>query len=99
LNRFELVAEVVERQAVRMTPAGLAVLSLTLSHRSSQIEAGSPRELALEVQALGIGAIAERLQALQLGQTFCFTGFIANKTRSIRSLIFHITDIEEFRKD
>ena len=99
MNRFELVAEVVERQAVRMTPAGLAVLSLTLSHRSNQIEAGSPRELALEVQALGIGAIAERLQALQLGQTFRFTGFIANKTRSIRSLIFHITDIEEFRKD
>jgi len=99
LNRFELVGEIVERQAIRLTPAGLAVVTFSLVHRSSQIEAGATRELSMEVQAVGIGAIAERLQALELGRLFRFTGFIANKTRSIRSLIFHITDFEEFRKD
>jgi primosomal replication protein N len=53
----------------------------------------------MEVQAVGIGAVAERLQALDLGRPFRFSGFMANKTRSVRSLIFHITDFEEYRKD
>jgi primosomal replication protein N len=99
LNRFELVGEIVERQALRLTPAGVAVLALTLVHQSSQMEANSKRELSVEVQAVGIGAIAERLQLLELSRHFLFTGFIANKTRSVRSLVFHITEFKEFTKD
>ncbi len=84
---------------MRLTPAGVAVVTFSLAHRSSQVEAGTKRELSMEVQAVGIGAVAERLQALDLGRPFRFSGFMANKTRSVRSLIFHITDFEEYRKD
>ncbi len=94
-----MAGEIVERQALRLTPAGVAVLALTLTHQSSQMEANAKRELSLEVQAVGLGAIAERLQLLELATPFLFSGFIANKTRSVRSLIFHITDFKEFTKD
>jgi primosomal replication protein N len=99
LNRIELTAEIIERQGLRLTPAGIAVSAMMLSHHGEEVEAGHPRDVVFEVSAIGIGAVAERLDQAALGETYRFSGFLANKTRAVRSLVFHIREFKEFRKE
>jgi primosomal replication protein N len=99
LNRFELTAEIIERQVLRLTPAGIAVSAMMLLHRGEEIEAGHAREVVFEMSAIGIGAFAERLDQAALGDSYRFSGFVAKKTRLGRSLVFHIKEFSEFRKE
>ncbi len=82
-----------------MTPAGISVSAMMLLHRGEEIEAGHPRDVLFEVSAVGIGAVAERLDQAALGETYRFSGFLANRTRAVRSLVFHIREFKEFRKE
>ena len=44
-NRLELSARLLERGALRHTPAGLAALEFKLGHESEQDEAGAKRKV------------------------------------------------------
>jgi primosomal replication protein N len=57
LNRLVLKAVLVERGALRYTPAGLPVLDLSLKHESELMHNGQIRRIALEIKARGIGDI------------------------------------------
>lgn len=92
-NCFQLVAGIIERDAVRFTPAGIPVVTALLQHRSQQTEAETKRLVELEIPAMAIGKIAGELDKLETGQIQCFTGFLAKKSRNSKSLVFHITDI------
>ena len=91
-NVLQLVAKMVERSVLRYTPAGIPIVSAILQHRSELMEAGIKRLIEFEIAALGIGQISENLNHAVLGDIFRFTGFMARKSRSARSLVFHITD-------
>ncbi len=93
MNRLLIDAELVERDAMRHTPAGIPVVNLTLLHQSQQMEAQVMRSVECVVAALAAGNMAERLAQLALGSTYRFEGFLARKSRNSKSLVFHIIDL------
>jgi primosomal replication protein N len=93
MNRLLISAKLVQRSALRYTPAGLPALDLSLAHESTVSEDGQPRKVSMEMRALGIGAVTQPLAALALGQAGTFAGFIT-ATRNGRGLIFHITSVD-----
>ncbi|BAL96058.1 primosomal replication protein N [Rubrivivax gelatinosus] len=93
MNRLVLSAQLVERGALRYTPAGLPALDLSLKHESEVVENGGPRKVSLEIRALAIGAdITAVLAKLALGSDAEFGGFLA-ALRNGRGMRFHITSV------
>jgi primosomal replication protein N len=88
-----LTAQLVERGAVRYTPAGLPALDMVLRHASMVTEDGLPRQVSLEIKAVAIGQITRPLGMLPLGSTGTFAGFLA-AARNGRGLLFHITVVD-----
>ncbi len=86
-------ATLVERAALRYTPAGLPALDLSLQHESEVSEDGQPRKVSMEIKALAIGAITKVLLALDLGTASSYGGFLTS-SRNKRGLLFHITSVE-----
>jgi len=93
MNRLVLSATLVERSAMRYTPAGLPALDLSLKHESTVSEDGQPRKVSMEMRAVAIGAVTQMLTALAMGQGGTFAGFITS-TRNGRGLLFHITSVD-----
>jgi primosomal replication protein N len=93
MNRLVLSARVVERGALRYTPAGLPALDLSLKHESEVSEDGQPRKVSMEVRAVGIGGVTQALGSLALGADAGFGGFLTS-ARNGRGLLFHITSVE-----
>ena len=92
MNRLVLSAQLVERGAVRYTPAGLPVVDCRLQHASTLTEDGQPRKVSVEIKALAIGAMSRPLAALALGSSGIFAGFLAS-ARNGRGWLFHITEL------
>ena len=93
MNRVVLQATLVQRQAMRYTPAGLPALDLSLAHSSTVSEDGQPRQVSFEIRAVAIGGVTRSLQPLPLGSTGRFGGFLTSQ-RNGRGLLFHITEVE-----
>jgi primosomal replication protein N len=93
VNRLVLAAQLVERRALRYTPAGLPALDFELKHQSELSEDGQPRKVSLQLRAVAIGRIVPALAALELGSAGSFGGFLA-PARNGRGLLFHVTDFE-----
>jgi primosomal replication protein N len=93
MNRVVLSGVLVERQALRYTPAGLPALNLGLKHESTLSEDGQPRKVSMEMRAVAIGAITQPLGSMALGAEALFGGFLAS-ARNGRGLLFHITSVE-----
>jgi primosomal replication protein N len=93
MNRLVLQATLVQRQAMRYTPAGLPALDLSLAHSSTVSEDGQPRQVSFEMRAVAIGGVTRSLQPLPLGSTGRFGGFLTSQ-RNGRGLLFHITQVE-----
>jgi primosomal replication protein N len=92
MNRMVLSAQLLERGAVRYTPAGLPAIDCRLCHESAVTEDGQPRRVSLEIKALAIGAMSRPLGAMALGSAGMFAGFLAS-ARNGRGLLFHITEL------
>jgi len=92
VNQFQFVATISERDVLRFTPAGVPIVSATLSHSSQQVEAGVERLVEFEMAALAAGEISGRFGRAELGAVHQFTGFVAKKNRSSKALVFHIID-------
>jgi primosomal replication protein N len=93
MNRLVLAATLVERAALRYTPAGLPALDLGLKHESQVSEDSQPRKVSMEMRAVAIGAITQQLLPLELGSAALFAGFITS-ARNGRGLSFHVTSVE-----
>jgi len=93
VNRLILAAEVVERGATRYTPAGLPALDLMLKHQSQVTEDGQPRQIAMQLKAVAIGAITRPVAALALGTPAQFAGFLT-ASRNGKGLVFHVTELD-----
>ena len=93
MNRLVLAARIVERRALRYTPAGLPALDFELKHESELSEDGQPRKVSVQIRAVALGRIAQPLVALQLGSSGQFAGFLA-AARNGRGLLFHVTEFE-----
>ena len=93
MNRLVLSATLLERGAVRYTPAGLPALDMVLKHESEVSENGTPRKVSMELRAVAIGDITRQIGALALGGSGSFAGFLG-ATRNGRGLVFHITAVD-----
>ena len=92
MNRLVLSATLVQRAALRHTPAGLPALDLGLQHASTVSEDGQPRKVSMDLRAVAIGGVTERLAPLALGSTGVYEGFLTN-ARNGRGLLFHVTAV------
>ncbi|MBP7484499.1 MAG: primosomal replication protein [Pseudomonadota bacterium] len=94
MNRVLLTAQILERKALRYTPAGLPALDLVLKHESEVVEAQLTRKVQLEVKAVAIGPIAQALSRQAIGEAIKVAGFLG-ATRSGRGVLLHITELNE----
>ena len=88
-----LSATLLERRALRYTPAGLPALDFSLKHESEVSEDGQPRKVSMEIRARAIGVVTQVLGTMALGSTGLFGGFLAGGLNG-RGLLFHITSVE-----
>jgi len=89
-----ITACISEAKPLRYTPAGLPALDMRLEHISRTTESGQEREVKVDIKAVAIGAIAERLAGLEIGSPWRFTGFIATP-RNVRTVVFHVQDFQQ----
>lgn len=95
MNRVGLTASLLEREALRYTPAGIPIVALKLSHRSVQREAGADRTIEMEVPALAVDKVALGINRLALGSHLSVSGFLAPRRRASRTLVLHLTEFEQ----
>ena len=93
MNRLLLSATLVERTALRYTPAGLPALDIGLKHESELTEDGQPRKVSMEMRAVAIGTVTQGLLKAELGSAGLYAGFITS-ARNGRGLLFHIISVE-----
>jgi primosomal replication protein N len=94
MNRVLITAQIIERQALRYTPAGLPALDLVLQHESEVTEAQLPRKVKLDIKAVAIGSIAEQLNRKPVGEPLGFAGFLG-APRNGRGVLLHITELND----
>ena len=93
MNRLVLSAQLVQRGAMRYTPAGLPALDMSLKHESQVTQEGQPRKVSMELKARAIGEITQRLIRLELGSEHGFAGFLGSQ-RNGRGTVFHVTELD-----
>ena len=93
MNRLVLTAQLVERGAVRYTPAGLPALDMSLKHESEVTQDGQPRKVSMEIRARAVGGITQRLTGLEIGSSHGFAGFLGSQ-RNGRGIVFHGTELD-----
>ncbi|MBS0449175.1 MAG: primosomal replication protein N [Proteobacteria bacterium] len=93
MNRMVLTAQLVQRDAMRYTPAGLPAIDLSLKHESEVVQDSQPRKVSFEIKARAIGAITQRVAALAIGSSYGFAGFLGSQ-RNGRGIVFHITELD-----
>lgn len=94
MNRVLITAQIIERQALRYTPAGLPALDLVLQHESEVTEAQLPRKVKLDIKAVAIGEIASQLNRQPVGEPLGFAGFLG-APRNGRGVLLHITELND----
>jgi primosomal replication protein N len=93
MNRLVLTAQLVERGALRYTPAGLPALDLSLKHESEVTQDGQSRKVWFDIRARAIGEITRRVEKLELGSAHGFAGFLGSQ-RNGRGVVFHVTELD-----
>ena len=93
MNRLVLTAQLLERAALRYTPAGLPALDLSLKHESQVTQDGLARQVWFDIRARAIGEITQRVSSLELGSTHGFAGFLGS-ARNGRGVVFHVTELD-----
>lgn len=94
-NRVLLSGTLGELDALRHTPAGVALLSFSVRHASSQIEAGFPRQVECNVPAVAFGDLATRLSQRRPGDRVALAGFLASRSQRSTQLVLHATEVTE----
>ena len=93
MNRLVLTAQLLERGALRYTPAGLPALDLSLKHESQVTQDGQARQVFFEIKARAIGAVTQQVAGLEIGSTHGFAGFLGSQ-RNGRGVVFHVTELD-----
>lgn len=98
MNQVLLTAQIVERAAMRYTPAGLPVVDVRLAHVSQVMQDGAPRQISFEMHAVAVGELARSLERRAVGSTAEFSGFLG-KQRNGRGVMLHIDRLTDSCND
>ena len=93
-NLTQLSGRLLERGALRRTPAGIPVLELLLAHVSTQVEADVERKVECEMACVAMGRPAQVLLAAKPGDRIKLIGFLAARSLKRRSPILHVNTVE-----
>ncbi len=93
-NELTLTGILTERDALRYTPAGIALVNFRIVHDSEQSEAGAVRQVNAELRCLAVEEQARLVVAAPLGSEISVSGFLAAKGRSGKQLVLHVKRIE-----
>lgn len=93
-NRFIVDGELIEREELRYTPAGVARIALKIRNVSAQMEAGIKRSVTCDIPAIAMGDAAMRAVRFKTGQRVRAEGFLAQRSLKIAQLVMHIDNIE-----
>ena len=93
-NQLTLAGVIAELDALRYTPAGVPLVGLRLRHESQQIEAGTARQVNVEMAAVAIGEIAQSIGALPSGSHISVEGFLARKSPQSNQIVLHICSLK-----
>lgn len=93
-NRLCLSGVLVEKDARRSSPAGVAFCNAQLKVEGEVEENNILRRVAFEMPIVAAGEMAYRLESLPLNTNALFGGFLATKSQRHKALVFHIQSIE-----
>ncbi|MGA8052394.1 MAG: primosomal replication protein N [Burkholderiales bacterium] len=93
-NRLTLSGTIAALDALRHTPAGIALVEFVLAHDSQQAEAGAARQVKLEMRCVAVERDARLIAAAPLGSLIEIEGFLAPKGKSSRQLVLHVAKYE-----
>ncbi|MEZ5615794.1 MAG: primosomal replication protein N [Rhodocyclaceae bacterium] len=93
-NQLTITGQIIELAQLRHTPAGIPVLSFRIAHDSEQIEAGLPRKVECELQAVALGQVALLLRESRPGDGVELSGFLAARSAKSMQPVLHVERIE-----
>ena len=93
MNKLILTAQLVEKHALRYTPAGLPALDFSLRHESQVTQSGTLRQVSMDIKARAVGDITSAVNCLELGSTHGFAGFLGSQ-RNGKGVVFHVTELD-----
>ena len=93
-NLTQLSGRLLERGALRRTPAGVPVLEFLLAHVSTQVEADVERKVECEMACVAMGRPAQVLLAAKPGDRVKLEGFLAARSLKRRSPMLHVNTVE-----
>ncbi len=101
VNQLDLTASLLQRDALRYSPAGVAICQTLVEHESTQPEMGSSRVVHLVMSARFSGAMAEQIVAEPLGSRLQIRGFLCPRRmfkdgKPSGALQLHVT---QFRRE
>jgi primosomal replication protein N len=89
-----LSGRLLERGALRHTPAGIAVVEFRIAHASEQMEAGLPRRVECQMPCVLLGPMANLLSDAKPGDGIQVGGFLAAKSLTNPAPILHVNTME-----
>ena len=72
----------------------MPALNFRIGHASEQVEAGKLRTISLEIEAVALGEVAEKLSRTPLEGEYSFEGFLALRSRQSRLPVLHVNRFE-----
>ena len=96
-NRLAITGTVVDVGRSRVSPAGIPQHSLSIEHRSRQVEAGIAREARCRIDVKVAGeALAGTVRQLRTGQRVAVEGFLTRKgfREGDAGIVVHATRIQ-----
>ncbi len=93
-NRVELTVQLIAREALRYTPAGVPIIKAQARHASQQWEAGAQRQVEFQVQLVAVGEVASQLVDAALGEPYDCTGFLAARRLGGKGLELHLVAMQ-----
>lgn len=93
-NQTIICGRIAKLGVLRYTPAGVAVIELTINHVSRQKEAGVARQIIFDILAVALGQLALTVAEFKINNTVKLTGFINRKSHMNHQLVLHADHIE-----
>ena len=93
-NRVVLCGEILEKEDLRYTPAGIPIIGFKIGHASEQIEAGGKRQVQCEVNSVALEKVALGISHLKIGDSVQLEGFLSRKSRMSTQLVLHVNKFE-----
>lgn len=93
-NRVLLRGRLIERDALRHTPAGIPIVRFRVEHESTQSEGGVERQVGCEVSAVAVETEAKLLASAPLGSEMRIAGFLDRLGKGRRQVLLHASRIE-----